>query len=419
MSNGRKIVDAIDERGKIIADTIASFGVGTNYSGTVIPTSSNRDLDLKALVKRDILSLLGTSPLERAGDNRPDAIKKQAGQLVRSIGRTLVPRQYEGRVIYELQQGRFGPEGISNEEEVKGAQATLYIFTKNARDTVEKLLFPIQMDPPSEDVEFLKSDILLKWNYIVQEVGREGDVSEARITTLLGTAVSDVEILKEILDLSYVSSTTNKIETKDIKKNINIAAWEQNLANLLLVRNLGEQLGNFIKLKLNKFSSGTLIARLAHVVQTIPVTVQQVYLAMELADFNELDRRACEEVGNTLEWIRRMVEDDWYPRLSDRDVRWNEILTMRDNVIVMSCEIQRLLTGNVPGTSLVDCNKEQCESPIKDLISIGNQRVIRGLIKLQGELQLIEKYTDSIETSLICASKEDDCSMAKCFCNNQ
>jgi hypothetical protein len=39
---------------------------------------------------------------------------------------------------------------------------------------------------------------------------------------------------------------------------------------------------------------------------------------------------------------------------------------------------------------------------MRDLIFIGNQRVVRGLKKLQEELGLIKAYTNSIEANLEC-----------------
>jgi len=231
------------------------------------------------------------------------------------------------------------PRGVttvsSSMGQLVGGQVTLYQQVQDIQTQVTRLLDslePIVLDADDEDIAAFKQDVAVSLAAIVSETGRPGGAVTARVTVLRQTLQGDLTTLQTKLGLVGVIDPALLID-------MDVTEKEQNRQNFTLLE-AGGTLDTLLTSTNVANFSGTQLAKLNWLIEVIPTTVQQIYVAMDSVGFGPADRRVTAIDGQngsidptTIEqlllWIESAVSVDWPNRLVAGSARTTEVQAVK------------------------------------------------------------------------------------------
>lgn len=377
--------------------------VPTTFSSGIV------EQDATAIINSTMSTIFGSSLSPTvSGEDK----KHFSEQVKKTLNRFLARKEENGQVRYELQQGFFGPATPIAGKEITGRQATLYQLAKTIQQSSKELiksLEPISSDTDEQDIVFLKESINTSYIGVVEEFGRvAGPVSE-RVDSLLLTIKSELQSLKQKLGITDIKVIRDH-ELKDME----VAFLEQTLSNFTLLEDYCDHLSktwegdNETTSKLAN-ASGTIIAKLTNIVQSIPGTVSQVNWAMDVSGFGQADRDATPleysgsqtTIGSALKWISVYSSQDAYPRLRDRDARLSELRAFETSFNQQILLVDKIIEKMHPfrskqGFAKIQGREKEFTTPI-----LGTPKVMRALFELHQSLL----YAHTLVEKVVCQDK--------------
>jgi len=358
--------------------------------------------DATALINNTMSTIFGST---LSPSTSTEEKSRFSDQVKNTLSRFLARKEEHGNVRYELQPGYFGPATPIAGKEITGRQATLYQLAKTIHASTKELLkglIPINNETDIQDVIFLKESIDSSYVGIVEELGRVAGPVTERVDSLLFTVKTELGLLKERLGLHHIAH----IDFHELK-DVDVASLEQSISNFALLEKYLKTLrdtwegDDLAKSKLEN-ASGTIIAKLTNVVQSVPGSVSQIVWAMDSSGMGQADRDSTPlefdgtqtTIGGALKWIGVFSEQDCYPKLRDRDARLSELrsfeVTFNKQVMLVDKIIDKLHPFKAQVKFSHPHNPNDYIPPV-----LGTPRVMRALYELHQSLlyahTLVEK----------------------------
>jgi len=385
------------ERFYNMMSTLSCDSAPANWGGPNMSYSSYaNEQDATALINNTMSTIFGNSlsPSSTAEDK-----KRFSSQVKNTLNRFLARKEENGNVRYELQQGYFGPATPVAGKEITGRQATLYQLAKTIQQSSKELLkslVPISSETDIQDVVFLKESIATAYVGVVEEFGRVAGPVTERVDSLLVTIESELRLLKERLGIRHIRRT----EFNELK-DVDVASLEQTISNFALLMRYRQTLqdaweGDDLANGKLENASGTNIAKLTNVVQSIPATVAQINWTMDMSGFGQADRDSTPlelagtltTIGGALKWIGVFAEQDCYPKLRDRDARLSELKAFETTFEKQVALIDKIIEKLHPFKAQANMSNDANILHHTDLVPpvLGTPRVMRALYELHQSL---------------------------------